>query len=81
MEILQISELIASFSDKLWSIFKSDYHVKILITKLLLVSLMHPSLSTRNCSSIKGTGSFTTDFAETFKLRCDLRVQKNHNII
>jgi len=81
MEILQSSQLIGSFSDKLWIIFKSDYHVTILITKLIHVSFTHPSLSVRNCSSIKGTENFATDFAETIKLRCDLRVQKPHNVI
>lgn len=57
--------------------FKSDYHVTVLIVKLLPVSLTHPSLSTRNCRSIKETGSIATDFDE-IKFRYDLRIQKIH---
>lgn len=81
MEILESSELIAHFSNKLWIIFKSDYHVTILITKLFLASLTHWSLFVRTCSFIKGTVSFATDLAETIKLRCDLRVHKTGEII
>lgn len=73
MEILQSSELIASFSDKLWIIFKSDYHVTILITKLILVSLTHET-----GAPLK---KLATDFAETVKFRCDLSVQKSRNVI
>lgn len=77
-EILQSSQLIAGFFDKACITFKSDYHITVLTVKLLLVSLTHPSLSTRNCTFIKYTGSAATDFDEIIKFRYDLRVQKIH---